>query len=228
MFPGGISDPAGHETNDGDYSAGGHGPMNSTIGPDNVPCLGSMYSGPLGATGGYHVHSFLGIYYNGSEVALPDGLGFADPLGDQTFNTGNVSIPNWTNQASTCYYEMHTHDASGTIHQEAFPPSPTGAQFGSAFTLGDFLAVWGIAVSPTNWGPLNGPVTIYTSGQVARGGPKTDPEVGSNTYTLYCTLCDPNTVAGLRLYSHEVVWVLVGSGNPTGSSLPNVAFYDEW
>ena len=218
MFPGGI----GEDPNDGDYSGGGHGPLTTppqTIGPDNVPCLISMNTGMLPPNGtGYHVHTFVGIYFNGKEVALPDGLGFANPQGDGTFS----GISNWTQYATMCYYEMHTHDASGLIHVES-ANAPVGFQHGAKYTLGDFLAVWGITISPANFGPLNGLVTVYTSGQFARGGPGTHGEIGSNNYSLY--VGDPNAIG---MYSHEVIWVLVGTGNPTGSSLPNVNFFTEW
>jgi hypothetical protein len=220
MFP----DSIGEEPNDGDYPNGGHGPLNDTKGPDGVPCLAQMYTGQVAPDGpGYHVHAFIGMYLNGKEVALPDGLGFADPLGDGTFN----GVPNWTQYATKCYYEMHSHDASGTIHIETFT-APPGNQFGTVYTLGDFLAVWGIPVGPSNWGPLNGTVTIYTSGAVARGGPGTGGYVFSNTYSLYCRACDANTIGAIPLYSHEVIWVLVGSGNLEGSALPNVDFFTEW
>ncbi len=219
MFPGGV----GEEPNDGDYPNGGHGPVNTSIGPDNVPCLSAMYGGPHPP--GYHVHAFVGIYYNGTEAALPDGLGFADPSGDGTFN----GISNWTQYAYNpsdhskpgCYYEMHTHDASGIIHIES-ATAPSGDQRGTLYTLGDFLAIWGIQVNASQWGPLTGPVSIYTSGQLSRGDTKTSTTL-SNTYTLWQG--DP---ASIPLYSHEVIWVVVGSGNPTGSSLPNVHFFDTW
>jgi hypothetical protein len=218
MFPGGI----GEDPNDGDYPAGGHGPLTSppqTIGPDNVPCLQSMDTGALPPQGtGYHVHTFVGIYYNGKEVALPDGIGMANPEGESTYK----GIPNWTNYATMCYYETHTHDASGLIHQES-ANAPLAFQQGAKYTLGDFLAVWGITIGPTNLGPLSGPVSIYTSGQFGRGGPGTKSEIGSNTYTLYTG--DPTLIG---LYSHEVIWITIGTGNPVGSNLPNVLFFTEW
>ena len=213
MFPGG----AGEEPNDGDYPGGGHGPLNTTIGPDNVPCLSAMYNGPIPP--GYHVHAFLGIYYNGREVALPDGLGFADPQADGQFPG---TPPGWTQYATHCYYEMHTHDASGLIHIET-ANAPPGGQKDTKYTLGDFLAVWGIQVTPMQFGPLSGAVSVYTSGPAAVGGPGTKGEVGSNHYSLYQG--DP---AQIPLYSHEVIWIVVGPNNPTGSSLPNVLFWDEW
>jgi hypothetical protein len=228
MFPGGTAE----EANDGDLPNGGHGPLNSTIGPDNVPCLQAMYPGGVGKPGdGYHVHPFLGIYFNGRRVALPDGIGMSDPAADFTFN----GIPNWTNfnanGANGCFYQIHTHDASGVFHIESYPPAPPGGfngQQGTLYTLGDLLAVWGVSAGPSNFGPLNGTVTIYTSGPVSRGGPGTKTLVPSTTYQLICTACDSNTIGSIPLYSHEVIWVLVGTGNLTGSSLPNINFFTEW
>jgi len=230
VFTGGVS--AANEVGDGNYPAGGHGPLNSSVtGPDGnmVPCLATMDTGPINVPGGgYHVHAFLGIFLNGQEIALPDGLGMADPLADGTFN----GINNWTNFATTCFYQTHTHDISGIIHIEAPAPAPPGAfngQYGTKYTLGDFLAVWGITYGPTNFGPLNGNVMIYTSGPVARGGPPSaGKSVTSNLYTLLCNACSAQSINSIPLYSHEVIWVLVGTGNLTGSSLPNVRFGVEW
>jgi hypothetical protein len=187
-----------------------------------------MYTGGVAKAGdGYHVHVFIGMYFNGALIALPDGIGFADPEGDGTF----AGIDNWTQYATNCYYETHSHDASGMIHIESFPPAPPGlyaGQFGTKYTLGDVLAVWGISYGPNNWGPLNGNVMIYTSGPTPRGGPGTTGRVNSNTYTLLCNACDPAIVNAVPLYSHEVIWVLIGTGNKTGSSLPNIQFDTEW
>ena len=234
MFPGGIAEEQG----DGDYPNGGHGPLNSTIGPDNVPCLGSMYTGPVGKAGdpGYHVHVFIGMFYQGKEVALPDGIGFADPEADFTYQPDPTASPlpppimNYTQFATHCYYETHSHDASGMVHVESFiaPPGMFAGQYGTKYTFGDIMAVWGIPISATNWGPLNGAVSLYTSGQTHRGGPGTNGRVNSNTYTLFCSMCDPAVFSGIPLYSHEVFWVVIGPGNPTGSSLPNVQFDTEW
>ena len=215
MFPGGI----GSEPNDGDYSGGGHGPLTNppqTIGPDHVPCLSSMNTGNLPPQGtGYHVHAFVGIYYNGKEVALPDGIGFANPRNDGTFN----GISHWTETATMCYYEMHTHDASGLVHEESMH-APSGFQAGAKYTLGDFLAVWGVTLGSNHLGPLNGAVSVFTSGQVGRG--KTG-EVSSTLYSRYT-----GNPLQIGLYSHEVIWITVGSGNPANSALPNVVFWTEW
>jgi len=46
-----------------------------------------------------------------------------------------------------------------------------------------------------------------------------------NYYTQYT-----GDINQIPLYSHQVIWILIGSGNPTGSSLPNVNFWsgEDW
>lgn len=223
QFTGGV----GKEVGDGDYPAGGQGPVGTSFkGPDaKIPCLTYMYSGPVPP--GYHVHTFVGIYVNGSEVALPDGLGIAAPNKDITYK----GIPNWTQNSYNpkypskpgCFYQMHTHDPSGLIHVESSNPNGI-PQTGTMYTLGDFLALWGIPVNQSagQFGPFTGTMQIYTSGPVSRGG-SGGGEVGSNQYSLYT-----GDIKQIPLYSHEVIWILIGSGNPVGASLPNVAYWDEW
>ena len=184
---------------------------------DGISCDPSM-------SGNYHVHFFVGLYVNGSEIAIPAGIGMVDPYPQQTWNGIPNQIP-----AATCFYHIHTHDASGEVHMEA--PSPTcGAASSnntpcdtSIFALGNFLDVWGISMSLTNFGPFQGPVQIYTTppGYNYYTGcngtvPCTTP---STAYSLYTG--DPRQIA---LYSHTTIWILVGTGNPTGAALPNIAW----
>lgn len=199
-------------------NGGGQGPTGSTV--DGIPCLTSM-------SNDYHVHAFLGIYVNGQEVALPDATGMYQPQpGEATYD----GLPNQVEYA-TCFYEMHTHDASGVIHMEASTPTCGPANGAppcetSEFTLGNYFDIWGIAVTPTSFGPFQGPVTVYTSPQEYTHN--CDPTTNecftySSTYALYTG--DPSAIP---LYSHEVVWILVGTGNPTGNQLPNVRWEEEF
>jgi len=176
-----------------DTPQGGHGQP-----VDGIMCAGMEY-----AT--LHVHSHLAILNHGKPIQVPRLLG-----GTPTASGG-------------CLYWIHTHDASGTLHVESDNTLYHVPQTGALYTLGDVLALWGIPVSSTQIGPYSGQVTVWTSGQVARGGPGTNGEVPSNTYTLYS-----GDMTQIPLYSHEVIWVLIGTGNPIGASLPNVNFFDEW
>jgi hypothetical protein len=75
--------------------------------------------------GGDHFHAHLQIYVNGEEVTVPSDIG-VDP-----------------EQSPTAMAGLHTHDESGTIHNEA----------GSDATLGAFFAVWGVPFSEQELGP---------------------------------------------------------------------------
>ncbi len=186
---------------------------------DGIPCQTSM-------PGNYHVHAYLGIYANGQPIAVPDGIGMVNPnLESPAGAPGTDGFPNQTIYAD-CFYFMHTHDASGMMHLEADSPTcGIAANYKppcnmSIFTFGNLLDIWGVSISANNFGPFNGPVTIYTtplSGISQCGSPCYTP---SNTYSLYTG--DPRAI---NLYSHTVIWILVGSGNPTGASLPNVEWY---
>jgi hypothetical protein len=195
-----------------DTSSGGVGPLNSTF--DGQTCEATM-------SNNYHIHVFVGIYVNGSWLALPEGLGI--------FAGGNPP-PAFITYAS-CFYATHTHDSTGIFHVEY--TNPNGVLITqSVFETQDLFNIWGITVNPEQFGQFAGPVTVYTSGQVYRGGgncsgnePPAGTVLGNNTTPesdLSLWTGDPNAIP---LYSHEVIWYLVGSGNPT--SLPNIHFDEE-
>jgi len=85
-------------------------PVNTQANPpvDNISC-------DAGEQLAYHVHAHLTIYIKGSPVQVPATIGIP---ADQS-----------------CFYWMHTHDASGVIHLET--PKQDG------YTLGTFLNLWG-------------------------------------------------------------------------------------
>jgi len=205
-----------HQPNDGDSQNGGHGPLGSNV--DGITCDASM------ADSGYHVHFFIGLYVNGQQIAVPDGVGMSEPSGEATFN----NVPNQTeyvypSPGSTqgCYYGMHTHDPSGVVHVEV--PNPNNVPITQSMTtLGQFLDIWGQSIDLVHFGQYNGPVTIYTSGQTYRGG-QNNGYVYSYTYSQFTG--DPMQ---MPIYSHEVIWIMVGSGNPALNQLPNVDFFEEY
>jgi len=199
----------------GDTATGGQGPLDSTFDNGNETCESSM-------SNNYHIHVFIGIYVNGSWLALPEGLGivgFADN-----------PAPSYILYA-TCFYFTHTHDSTGVFHIEY--TNPNGLPLTQpAFSTADLFNIWGITVNSTQFGPFGGPVTVYTSGQIYRGGgdcsgnsPPAGTQLGGSIVPesdLTLWTGDPNAIP---LYSHEVIWFYVGSGNPT--SLPQVQFAEE-
>jgi hypothetical protein len=84
-----------------------------------VPTMGEAE-----AVGASHFHPQLRIYVNGKQIKLPANIGI-DP-GDHMDMAG-----------------LHTHDSSGTIHNEA----------GKSARLGQFFAVWGVPFSASGLGP---------------------------------------------------------------------------
>jgi hypothetical protein len=181
----------------GDTPSGGNG------GPvDGITCDPVM-------SDNYHVHVFVGIYVNGTQLALPIALGMVNP---------GAPLNGFINTAQ-CFYHIHTHDSSGIVHVE--DPDPNGVpRTGTLYTLKNVLDVWGITVNGTQVGQFQGPVVVLTSGQVYRGD-QNGGEVPSSTYTFYGG--DPN---GIPLYSHEVIWLLVGPTYP--ASLDGISFYTEF
>ncbi len=189
-------------------AGGGQGPTGNTV--DNIPCEITMPTQ-------YHVHAFVGLFVNGKQIALPDAIGIVNPHGEFTDSDG------WMNQEiyGNCFYHIHTHDSSGLVHIE--DQNTAGVPItGTIFNLQNFLDIWGISVTPMSFGTFPGPVTVYTSGQFARGpcsGAPGSCEVGSTNYSVYT-----GSYSNLSLYSHEVIWFEVGSGNPDAIHLPGINF----
>jgi len=187
---------------EGDTSTGGQG---QTV--DGITCAATM-------SNNYHVHVYLGVYVNGSQVSMPAGVGMENP---GPLGVAPAATPGFVNSA-TCYYYVHTHDQSGIVHVE--DPNPSNVPVtGTVHTLQDLFDEWGITVNANQFGPYSGPVRVFTSGQLYRGGngnaiPATDlTYYGSNAGTV-------------ALYSHEVIFIEVGPTWPT--TLPNVSFYTQY
>lgn len=169
---------------DGDSSSGGNG---QTI--DGIPCEPTM------SESNYHIHVYVGMIVNGKQIALPDGLGMKNPGSD----SGGVT------STASCFYYLHTHDASGVVHVE--DPS-TASRTTALHTLGQIFAIWGHSLS--GW-------TIYTSGQTYRG--QGSQLVSNSTYSKY-----GGTPSSMPLYAHEVIWLESGSPILGPSQLPAVQF----
>lgn len=211
---------------------------------DGIACASSM-------SNDYHVHIFVGVIYNGQQVAVPAGVGMVDPdppnqyvlNGDPVPGPTSGAVPNQTWTAN-CYYDMHVHDNSGMVHVETASNSPQlcGSSSGNPptqecnypapFTLKTFFDIWGINVTTSNFGPLTGSVLVYTTpsgynSYSACGASSNEVIVPCSTMsTSYAPYT--GSLAQLEaqpLYSHSVFWFVVGTPNPagpTGSGLPNI------
>ena len=72
----------------------------------------------------YHIHSNLEVYVDGKKQTVPAQIGI--------------------DQSTQFLASLHTHDTSGTIHQEAVQPYP--------FKIGQFFNVWGVVFTQTQLG----------------------------------------------------------------------------
>lgn len=184
--------------NDGNTSTGGQG---QTV--DGLGCLSTMPNT-------YHVHAFVGIIINGRQKALPDGMGMKNPGSDGTY----AGIPNWTEYAS-CYYSIHTHDASGVVHVES---STSASQSTSLYTLGNVFDVWGRPLSTTQIGPYTGTVRAY----VAQVPLKTE-QILRTYYTTYTS--NPRSIP---IKSHTTIWLEIGPYYVPPSALTVLNYYEEY
>jgi hypothetical protein len=158
----------------------------------------------------FHIHVYLGVFVNGTQVALPHGVGMYQP---------GSPVNGFVNTAS-CFYHIHVHDQSGIVHVEdpnngVVSDPPTGTKY----TVQNLLDEWGITADANHFGPFTGPVRVFTSGQVYRGNDCNPQCITPATDLTYYG----NNPTAIPFYSHEVIFVEVGPTWPT--TLPNVDFY---
>lgn len=104
---------------------------------DGLPCYGPLNQTEFKYT--YHAHTHLAIYRNGERLAIPQLIGIV----------GNDEIP-----STTCFYPLHVHDATGTLHIE---PNNN-----DRLTLRQLFNIWGQPLTRANVaGQLNTPVVVY-------------------------------------------------------------------
>lgn len=126
---------------DGDTDQGGQGDPVDGIACDN-------------STPNYHIHVHVSLYVNGEQIAIPPAIG----VKDAQITSGFVV-------AGSCWYWLHTHDASGIIHVE--PPSAIQT------TLGQLFDIWGQPLSTTGVAGYTGALTVLVDGATYSGDPRT-------------------------------------------------------
>jgi hypothetical protein len=175
----------------------------------------------------YSQHMFVGIYYNGNEEAVPQGIGLVGAQApttpytskDGTNHPNGDPNDNYPVELWQCEYQVHTHDYSGLVHiadttlaqNDSYSYAPGYATLQTLFDLwGATLTSNGIAAGNS---VLTGSTTIYT------GMPSNEGQTsGADLVTSYTqTTAAPNAIP---LYRHEAVWIVIGS--PPSGGLPNV------
>jgi hypothetical protein len=98
----------------------------------------------------YHIHMHLAVYVNGSEMALPGGIGIP---GSQVVQTTQGPVAT----AGKCYYWLHTHAPDGIIHVE----SPTKR----IYSLGEFFDEWHQPLTGSDVAGHKGSVSVFVDGK---------------------------------------------------------------
>lgn len=104
----------------------------------------------------YHEHVQVSLFVEGRQIAIPGGIGIEDPKRSSRGYT--------TTDPNGCFYELHTHDASGIVHVE---PSTD-----RRLTLGQLFDVWGRPLTSGNVAGFEGPVRVYIDGERFEGDPR--------------------------------------------------------
>jgi hypothetical protein len=119
---------------DGDTSSGGQGQKIDNL----LECHAFINST-------FHIHTHLSIFDpTGTQIMVPWGVGLVPPW---TFDRDSDEIA-----TAMCGYNLHTHDRSGVIHDEA--------KTDLNLTLGQFFDVWGMPLSTTNVAGYTGTVWV--------------------------------------------------------------------
>jgi len=213
--------PYAPRNQDGDAKGGSLPPVNTfpgaVIGREDAyhPSTGDYPKGGTGQTldkvkcakqmfiNRYHIHFYLGVISNGKQVALPLAIGMVNP---GTVTNGFVNT-------ASCYYYLHTHDESGIVHVEV----PKNAPFTKPlYKLGTLFKVWGINVAATQFAHFHGPMHVFVG----------NVPLEQTTVTSYAPL--KGKLEDLEIYSHEVVWIEIGTTYYKSKHLPPVTFYMEY
>lgn len=92
-----------------------------------------------------HIHSHLDVFVDGKRVTVPAGIGI--------------------NEGANYLTELHTHDTRGVIHIE----SP---EENDSFTLGQFVAEWGVYLDRRCIGSYCDNLRWYVNGDRQTGNPQ--------------------------------------------------------
>ena len=115
------------------------------------------------AVGAAHFHPQVEVDVNGKKIEIPSNIG-VDPTKSPLEMAG-----------------LHTHDTSGTIHNEA----------GTSAKLGQFFAVWGVPLSSSQLGPYRAggskKVRMWVDGKPSRAFGSLQLQDGQQIVVAYGT-----------------------------------------
>lgn len=206
----------GHGDGDvaGGFAAGNDGPING------VSCTLGTEPGQ----GQYHVHSFVGIYVNGTQYALPDAIGLKNPSGDEPGYT--TPYPN-LDFSQGC--SIHTHAATGLVHMEDQTLPENFANQPSQYNLQSLLDIWGqasLANIANGAAAFSGPAAVYlgtpcANNTVGCNNPQKNPSGNGDDIVTSYTL-QTGALQNILFGHHVAIWIVIGP-MPAGG-LPGIDF----
>lgn len=158
----------------------------------------------------FHIHAFVGVLVNGVQYAVPDSIGM----------NGWGPLYNGFVNAAYCFYQLHTHDASGMVHNEAASTTPNS---GTMFTFGEFLDIWDHQLSGNGLSNGTAPLTGITRVFVAAR-----PPVNTQYVAGYVENTDPSTWGQIPFYTHTAIWIEIGPPYVEAANLPKIRYYTEY
>lgn len=190
-----------------------------TVGGNNGngdTCDLTMTSEPTGTY--FHSHAFVGIFYNGSELALPQAIGMENPVEP---TKGSPSHPSDSDQVenATCMFHVHTHDFSGLVHIEVptQPFDPTYQALPGYANLQTLMDIWGATLTGAGLtagsDALDGTTSVYT------GLPTAKDASGNDLVKAYTPVT--GAASSVMLAHHAAIWIVIGT---PPAALPQVAF----
>jgi len=183
------------------------GPAGSSV--DGATCS-NVREGSTYPPGDFSQHVFVGIYYNGTEEALPQAVGLVNPQSPETaappdYPAGHPSN-NYPVELAQCNYNVHTHDYSGLVHIEDTSVAQSNTTMPAYANLQTLFDVWGAHFTANGItagsNALSGRAIVYV------GTPSGTS--GSNdlitSYTLYS-----GSLSSLTFTKHMAIWIVIGS-----------------
>jgi hypothetical protein len=153
---------------DGDTPSGGQGQK-----------IDQLLGCHLHMTETFHIHVHLSVFDpTGTQIMVPWAVGIVAPW---TYNhAGNQVL------GGSCFYNLHTHDRSGIIHDES--------KTDLGLTLGNFFDVWGEPLTSTNVAGYTGTVWVKI--------------ITPTTNNPWSSTIDPRSIP---LTEHEQISLAVGN-----------------
>jgi len=122
-----------------------------------------------------HIHAHVDLFVDGTRVKVPAGIGIdiaASGVRDEVTPDGSAHSYFVNTCQAPCLSPLHTHDPSGTIHEESRTANH------APYSLGQFFAEWGLRLDASCVGEYCRPdavIHIYIDGNAYTGDPAAIP-----------------------------------------------------